>query len=292
MEADKESLFIPSFGKREEPSTTRFVLKNHQFGSAGLSSSLPASPDPGLFDSPAKNNGSGKNQTQKGQPSSAASKKQTRRGVTAPDARWRLFFGLALFTVAFGVSFWVLNSSQKGVEVVIATREILAGQAITNADLSSARMSVSPELAANLYSSTELNLLTNPDNAAAAGTNRKLSSRLLRPHQPLMRGDIVPQAVLNKSGVPEGMVALAMPVSAATAASRINPDDFVTLLFVEKDIKVAQVSVVLAEKVRVLDVTRSNSGTILSNTGPTGSAAGSVLSGGLTRAPLSILLCW
>ncbi len=283
MEDDENDLNIPSFGVntgnhfiKSEPGTNGYA--------GAISGSRPKSPFPNLNHHQLDPGVSKKN----GNPTGGSKNTPgSLKPVANQDSRWRLFFGLALFVVTFVAALWILNGSQKGLEVIIAVREIQPGQPVTNADLSTAKVSVSPELAANLFSPAELNSLINSDNSP--GLSRKVASRLLRTHQPVMRGDIVPQTALNKTGVPEGMVGLSLPVSAATAAARINQNDLVTLLYFDKDAKAslaAGQSQVLAEGVKVLDITRSTSGFSLNATG-NASSSSATGSGSAINSPLT-----
>jgi Flp pilus assembly protein CpaB len=189
---------------------------------------------------------------------------------TQQNARWRFFFGIFLFIVGLGGSLWLVSSSMEGVEVVVVTREIQPGQLITGSDLSTARINVAPNYAATLIDSREASKLVGQG---------KVAARLLRPSQPVMKGDIVSATELNKTGVPEGFVAIALPVSASTAASRINRDDQVTLLFVSGKGEVGEVkagnegkAVILAEGVKVLEVSRASSSFSLNSSGNSANA--------------------
>lgn len=284
MEDNENDFNIPSFGIKTGEHFIKAEPRPNGIagGITGLKSTFPNLNQP-LDSGPIKKNG---------KPASGSKNKPNSiKPVVKQDSRWRLFFGLALFIVTFIAALWVLNSSQKGIEVIIAVREILPGQAITNGDFSTAKVSVSPELANNLFNPSELSTLINSENSS--GTNQKVASRLIRAHEPVMRGDIVAQATLNKTGVPEGMVALSLPVSASTAAARISRNDLVTLLYFDKNDKEQQTSgqsLVLAEKVKVLDITRSSTGFSL-NTSSSSASDGSSISSPLidSRSPLTNL---
>lgn len=226
---------------------------------------------------------SGRNLTRS--PANSNKSAKTRHPRTRQDSRWRFFFGLGLFVIGLAGSILLVQTSTKGIEVVVATRDIAPGQPISSADLATARMSVPPELAAMLLNSQDMTTLIS--NNAGTNSSLRVAARKLRTHQPIMQGDIVSAATLNKTGVPEGMIAMALPVSASTAASRINPGDTVTLLYVNaKDNSVQSIgkaditgsskssleTTVLAQGVTVLDVARSGSSVSFSGSGGSGSS--------------------
>lgn len=229
---------------------------------------------------------------------------RSKRVLTRQDNRWRFFFGLALFVVGLAGSIVLVQANTKGIEVVVATRDIAPGQTITEADLVTARMSVPPDLAALLVDSREISSLT----GNGSGTSpTKVAARKLRGHGPIMQGDIVAATTLNKTGVPEGMVAMALPASPATSVARISAGDKVTLLYVNTKSSVSGFSgpsetntnskngletSLLAERIVVLDVTRSSSGIGLgsgSNTGGNNPTSGDNSSGTSSRGAITNL---
>lgn len=210
-----------------------------------------------------------------------------KRVPTKQDNRWRFFFGLGLFVVGLAGSILLVQSSSKGIEVIVATRDIAPGQLITGADLTTARMSVPPDFATLLVGVREINTLTS--NSEGGKSMTKVAARKLRVHQPIMQGDVVSATTLNKTGVPEGMVAMALPASAATSVSRITPGDMVSLLHVNTKSGPADSSgrpellptsktgletTLLVEKVVVLDVARSSSGVGLGSANSGSNATG------------------
>ncbi|HEX2912219.1 MAG TPA: RcpC/CpaB family pilus assembly protein [Chloroflexia bacterium] len=225
-----------------------------------------------------------------------------KRVPTKQDNRWRFFFGLGLFVIGLAGSILLVQSNTKGIEVIVATRDITPGQPITSADLATARMSVPPDFAALLVNSGEINSLTETDSTSKSSI--KVAARKLRVHQPIMQGDIVSPTTLNKTGVPDGMVAMALPVSASTAVSRITVGDMVNLLYVNsKGSAVDNVgknetdgtnkgglgTAVLAEKVVVLDVARSGSSVSLGNSSNSGSGSGDSSVSSSSRAAITNL---
>lgn len=280
----------------------------------GLSTTGPAA---GAVDSPtsnpkAKNAGRAVSDTADSKPGNRNKPAKPKRPVVKQDNRWRFFFGLCLFVVGLAGSILLVQTSTKGMEVIVATRDIAPGQPISLADLATARMSIPPDFAATLLSSSDLKTLT----ASEDGTTkpgRKVAARQLRAHQPVMQGDVVSPASLNKTGVPAGMVAMALPVSASTAVSRITPGDQVTLLYVNNKGNLSDQAGVgtgkavnnsgptfttLAEHITVLDVSRSSSGVSLGSTGTstggsTGNTAdntGAAVKGNLTNLTLLLTL--
>jgi Flp pilus assembly protein CpaB len=279
---------IPNFGVAKNP---------------GKSSRIPARSDIDL--TPA----TGQNPKKKLAAESKDTKKvaKPKKITTKQDNRWRFFFGLGLFVIGLAGSILLVQANTKGIEVIVATHDIAPGQKITNADLATARMSIPPDLATLLITSDEINtLITNSDNP---NISLKVASRLLRGHQPIMRGDVVSPTTLNKTGVPEGMVAMALPVSASTAASRISSGDLVTLIYVNnkngltgnigtnETVTTGQSSletIILAEKVTVLDVARTgasiNLGSTSNNGGDNGSDGPTSTSNRGTITNLTLLL--
>lgn len=241
----------------------------------------------------------------KKQPLEGSDKKKSskpKRVPTKQDNRWRFLFGLGLFVVGLAGSILLVQSNTKGIEVIVVTRDISPGQPITSADLATARMSVPPDFAALLVSSREINVLT--ENVEGSKPSTKVAARKLRVHQPIMQGDIVSPNTLNKTGVPDGMVAMALPVSASTAVARITPGDTVNLLFVNNRgsgvgnaspnetggaAKGSLETTLLAERVVVLDVVRSGSSVSLGSAGNSGSSTGDNLSSSGSRATITNL---
>jgi Flp pilus assembly protein CpaB len=308
---------IPSFGH---------TIKNGTGNTNGSSPNRPANPArPGLntkgsaaqaVDLPAsttkaKNAGSAVSDTPDRKSGNKNKPAKPKRTVVKQDNRWRFFFGLCLFVVGLAGSILLVQTSTKGMEVIVATRDIAPGQPISLADLATARMSIPPDFAATLLGSSDMKTLTTGEDGTKPG--RKIAARQLRAHQPIMQGDVVSPASLNKTGVPAGMVAMALPVSASTAVSRITPGDLVTLLYVNNKGSLADqagvgtvkpgnnsesTNTTLAENITVLDVSRSNSGVSLGSTGTntgggTGSTAdntGTAARGNLTNLTLLLTL--
>lgn len=241
----------------------------------------------------------GKNPIRKNKAKDKASKPQ--RISAKKDYRWRFFFGLILFVTGLAGSIFLVQSNTKGLEVIVATHDILPGQTITNADLTTARMSVPPDLASLLLSGDEINTFLGNN---ASNNSPKVASRQLRSHQPIMQGDIISSATLNKTGVPEGMVAIALPVSPSTAASRITPGDSVTLIYVNnksglignfnanETASAEQKTIetrILAEKVTVLDVTRGGSNINLAAASNSNGSSSDNLISSSNRSPITNL---
>ena len=195
-------------------------------------------------------------------------KQKAGRTPVKQDSRWRLLSGLAVFIVGLAAIVFLVQSNVKGAEVVVAAHDIPAGQVITSADLTTALISADPNYVTTLINSKNLSTLTDEN-----GT-RRVSSRFIHAHEPVVKGDVVLPSAFNRTGVPEGMVALSMATTPANASSRINSGDMVTLLYtppggtsasanVSKETNqtaaAATTTKVLVENVRVLDVVRSSS---------------------------------
>ncbi|NWJ47111.1 MAG: hypothetical protein HXX08_14720 [Chloroflexi bacterium] len=204
-------------------------------------------------------------------------------GTPTQDSRWRLLLGLGIAVMTFLAALFWLQGSVEGVEVVVATREIATGQIISADDLTTARLSGSSDYASRLIASKELSGLTRD------GSERKVAARLIRAAEPLMKQDLIPASQYNRSGIPEGQVALSLPTTSAYAVSRISRGDQVTLLITNKssgsDAK--NQAIVLAENIKVLEVARSGSSLSLNSSS---SGAGSSNSGALSGLTLLVTL--
>lgn len=204
------------------------------------------------------------------------------------DSRWRLLSGLLVFTVGLAGAIFLLQTNVQGAEVLVATHDIQAGQVVTSDDLSTAQLSAAPDYISSLILGKNLAALTDQ------GSQPHVATRLIRANQPIAKGDLVlPSALNNKNGVPDGWVALAIETTAANAPARINPGDHIALIYTppannntgatQNANSAAPNSKLIIDDVRVLDVVRSSSSGSSNSLGlsdSTSSGSNSVAGGG------------
>lgn len=158
--------------------------------------------------------------------------------VALPRADVRLLVGLALVAVALvgGLSLW--RQAQVTMPVVIAAREIAAGQVIERGDLDLTQARLEGPLAALTFGEAELSTLVGSTAAAA-----------IHPGELVVRPDLGSGPVIGPD-----QVAVTMPVQADAVYARLRRGDEVAVMATSDEGKPQSLTQALLERATVFEV--------------------------------------